>query len=137
MDPMTRLAFKMKLHGLKIPVVYQCALLVGVLQRNGKNATIESGFIIFGDVACKHYWVKCEGNNLDIGTKLGQLYSPHLACVPVQLVYELDESIKRVDLESEENKKISMESEIHYDLYNKDPKEFWKQKPRTLRNFKA
>lgn len=135
MDQVTRLAFKMKLHKLKIPVVYQCALLIGVLKRSRRESELVSGFILYGDVACKHYWVVSQGENLDIATKLGTLYSPELASMPVQLVYELPDGTKRVDLE-DDNNKIVIESDSHFELYKTDPKEFWNQKPNSLRNFK-
>lgn len=138
MDPfsiMNRLVLKMKMHQLKIPVVYQCAILVTLLKRHNIESKIAVGFIVYGDTSCKHYWVEVENKKLDIATQLGMKYSPELAHLPIRLEVSLPENIKRVDLE-QENMGVAIESDSHYEFYTTDPKEFWNQRPVSMRSFK-
>lgn len=136
-DLCNKFVLKMKLHRVKIPVVYQCATLIGYLRRFGIDSQLKQGFIVFGDTCSKHYWVEtAQGESLDVSTELGLKYNPELAAVQIRLETTEPENIQRVDLE-EENRAVFIESQAHFDLYISDPKAFWDQRPLSVRNFKC
>lgn len=117
-----RFGLKMKLHKITVTPVYQCALLVGFLTRNGFSAEIVQGYITLGNQAVRHYWVHADGSDIDIVTQLAK--TP----IPFQLERTIDET---VEVRPEGNLYDSQ-----FELYTTDAKEFWKQRPQCLRNFR-
>lgn len=118
---------KMKLHKVNVPPVYQCALLVGLLKRKGfDDAKVQNGYISFNNQAMRHYWVKCNGKDIDVVTDIAVRYGA--PPIPLQLetsVSEDTEVLKQNDWDT------------LYELYTTDQKEFWKQRPAQLKSFKC
>lgn len=126
---MERLLLKLKMHKIQISPVYTCALLVGVLKKQGlDDARIQQGYVTFGDSACRHFWVTANGQNYDIVTELGKKSNPMISALPIQLETTVDPSVKVQEFE---------EFKLQLELYETNPKEFWKQKPRVLYTFKC
>lgn len=133
---MEHIVRKLRLKRIQCPVVYQCALLSSYLKTQGVSSELKKGFISFGGFHCPHVWVETEkGEQLDIGTYSGLRISPELSKFGIKLNEVEPENSKRMDTE-EEYKKIITEMEAHYEVYTKDQKLFWKERPLQLRGFK-
>jgi hypothetical protein len=117
-----RFGLKMRLHKITVSPVYQCALLVGFLNRSGHSAEIVQGYITLGNQAVRHYWVQADGSDIDIVTQLSK--TP----IPFQLERTIDET---VEVRQEGNLYDSQ-----FELYTTNAKEFWKERAQCLRNFK-
>lgn len=117
-----RFVLKMKLHKITVSPVYQCALLAGFLSRNGSTATVVQGYITLGNQAVRHYWVHAHGSDIDIVSQLSK--TP----IPFQLERTIDDT---VEVRAEGNLYDSQ-----FELYTSDAKQFWKERPQCLRNFK-
>lgn len=127
---------RLRIKRIQCPIVYQCALLVSYLKSKGIDATVKKGFIEFAGNCCPHVWVETtDGQQLDIGTAYGMKFAPELSKFGIKLVEEPSENSKRMDTENE-HKKMTQETEFQYDLYTSDTKQFWKDRPLSIRNLK-
>ena len=127
MEHMNHLVLKMKMYKIQVPVIYQCALLVGYLKRFGIESRIQRGYLSMVGSSCPHYWVETREEQLDIATELGVRYQPNMAQIPKSLDYT----------QPPDTKSFGEFSDELYELYEKNPKEFWKKRPQCLRNFKV
>lgn len=133
---MEHLTRKLNLRRIQCPIMYQCALLVSYLNTKNIKSEIKRGFISFGEFYCPHVWVETEtGEKMDIGTYAGIRISPELSKFGIRLTETEPENSKRMDTE-EQYRKLIDEMESHYEIYTKDKKLFWKQKPLQLSGFK-
>lgn len=81
------------------------------MRRQGVECSVKTGFACWGPAACWHLWIEDnEGNKYDLGQSLSG--------IPVTLMEELPDWIKRVDNES-------TTAETEYKLYIDDPKAYW------------
>ena len=119
---MDRLVKRMRLHKIRPPVVYQCALLQRRLAKDGIESEIVQGFACIGGGCCRHYWVESDGTQMDIGTAMG------LRDVPQLLTLSRTPDGQRFD-QDEESQKIVLANDTHYELYKTDPRRFWLESP--------
>ena len=126
---------KMRLHRIQVPVVYQCAILHAYLKKNGTESELVQGFVtIMGQGACRHYWVELQdGTQLDIATELGARFAPDISKYVMKLERYTDAN--RFDTD-EKSALIVQENECLFELFTKDPKQFWKGKPKALEKLK-
>lgn len=133
---MDHIVRKLRVKRIQCPIMYQCALLKSYLKTQKVESEIKKGFISFGGFHCPHVWVETEkGEKMDIGTYSGLRVSPELSKFGIQLTEFEPEKSKRMDIE-DEYKKLITELETHYELYQKDQKLFWKERPLQLKGFK-
>ena len=134
MESMSKLINRMRLHKVKCSVVYQCAMLQRRLAKDDIESEIVQGFIsIGGQGCCRHYWVETnDGTQLDIGTAYGTRIAPEMTKYMMQL--SRDPVGVRFD-QDQESAKVILENETHYELLQKNPKQFWLENP--SRNFRV
>ena len=100
------------------------------------EARVVHGYCISPNEICEHYWIKTEpdGLNLDIGYELACLYSPELMALKMVLLEEFPVGLKDQDgkepevLRQEDNQRL-------FELYDTDPKTFWREAPLNVRTF--
>jgi len=132
MDILKRLALRLKMHRTGGAVVYHVALLKKSLDKAGYvKSRLIKGYCIIAETGevCEHYWVNVDGLDLDVAQKMAWDGQPPFTPV---LVEELPQARLRSDLSSPE---ILEENRRLYNLYQKDPKTFWKEAPPKIRAF--
>ena len=83
--------------------------------------------------SCEHYWVRTsEGLDLDIAFAVARLKSPELQSLHPVLVDECPPGLTRSDLEASD---IREENNRLFELYQQDPKAFWRESPRDVSSF--
>jgi hypothetical protein len=131
-----RIAQRMKLNKVSGSVVHHCALLMKYLAAQKIGARVVHGYCISPNEICEHYWVRTEpdGLDLDIGFELACLYSPELLALKTVLLEDFPVGLKDQDgkepdvLRQEDNQRL-------FELYETDPKTFWREAPINVRNF--
>ena len=130
-----RLALRLKVHRVGGGVVHHVAILKKTLDQQGIPSRMIKGFCIIEDTkeACEHYWVRTEeGLDLDIAFTVARLKNHELmALVPV-LLETLPPGLNRSD--SEETR-ILDENRRLFELFESDPKAFWREAPRDVATF--
>lgn len=100
------------------------------------GARVVHGYCISAGEICEHYWIRTEpdGLDLDIGFELACLYSPELLALKTVLLEDFPVGLKDQDgkepdvLRQEDNQRL-------FELYETDPKTFWREAPINVRNF--
>jgi len=119
MDPVKRLVLRLKLRKVEGTIVHHNALLVKAI----KGSKMVSGYALCQNQACWHCWVEdSNGKKLDVSSGI------------LSLPFEYSDTIPDGYQEMEhdnlaENKRL-------YEVYINDPKTFWKEAPKTVREFK-
>ena len=129
MESVKRIAMRMKLRKVEGSVVHHCALLCRLLD---VKAHVVKGFCVSPGDVCEHYWVRTdeEGLDLDIGMELACLYTPELRDLQTVLLAEVPQELAHVEVKKQEdNARL-------FELYETDPKTFWKEAPASVRNFR-
>jgi len=132
MDIVKRLALRLKMHKVGGAVVYHVALLKKSLDKAGYvDSRLIKGYCIVAETGevCEHYWVNVDGLDLDVALEMSK---DEMAPFTPVLVEELPKARLRSDLSSPE---ILEENRRLYNLYQKDPKQFWKEAPPRVRAF--
>jgi hypothetical protein len=62
------------------------------------------------------------------------MYNPLVENFKTVLSHTLDENVKRMDLMTDD--KLVLENETQYDLFLKNPKQFWDDAPHIIKKFK-
>lgn len=122
-----RFCLKYRVKKLNCSVIHQCALFIDFLRHNGFTGKIVKGFCTCAAAACRHYWVEVDDQRIDVSREISKFHTPELEFIPVNLSEEIDEKMKRIDLE---DPKIVEEHERLYDLWVEDYKKFWKESPK-------
>jgi hypothetical protein len=134
-DIVSRLALRLKVHRVGGAVVHHVALLKKSLDQKGIQTRMIKGYCVIEDTkeACEHYWLRTEeGLDLDIGFVVARLKNPELmALVPV-LLESLPEGLNRSDAEES---RILDENRRLFELFESDPKAFWREAPRDVATF--
>ena len=126
MDHAKRFVNLMRLHRVQAPVMYQCALFQSYLKRRGIQSEVIKGYVSVADQGCcRHFWVRAD-EDIDIATMLGTRIAPEMT----QFIMKLTEepSGQRFDVD-EESARIVADNESKYELFLKDPKQFWAESP--------
>ena len=129
-------ALRLKLHNVGGTVVHHIALLKRSLDQKGYNTKMVKGWCVIQETkeACEHYWLRevDTGLDIDIGFAVAKLRSPELMALRPVLLESLPPGLSRSDsgetLIREENCRL-------YDLYQADPKAFWRETPRDVASF--
>jgi hypothetical protein len=129
-----RLALRIKLRNLSGSVVHHVALLKRALEHQGYEALMVKGYCVIPETkeACEHYWVRVGELDLDVGFTVARLRNPELMALSPLLLETLPDGLNRSDTEEilirEENSRL-------FDLYQSDPKAFWREAPRDVATF--
>lgn len=127
MEHSKRFVNLMRLHRVQAPVVYQCALFQSYLKRRGIQSDVIQGYVsVANQGCCRHFWVRAGDSDIDIATMIGTRIAPEMTQFVMQLTEE--PSGMRFDVD-EESRRIVADNESKYDLFKKDPKQFWAESP--------
>lgn len=134
-DIMTRLALRLKLHRVGGGVVHHVALLKKTLDQQGISSRMIKGYCVIEDTkeACEHYWVRTdEGLDLDVAFAVARLKNHELMALEPVLLETLPPGLTRSDsaeiLILDENRRL-------FELFESDPKAFWREAPRDVATF--
>ena len=131
----TRLALRLKVHQVGGGVVHHVAILKKTLDRKGVPSRMIKGYCVIEDTkeACEHYWLRTEeGLDLDIGFAVARLKNPELMALEPVLLESLPAGLNRSDAEET---RILVENHRLFELFESDPKEFWREAPRDVSTF--
>lgn len=122
-----RLALKIRLNKIEGVGITGPVILHEVLYMNSYPSKLVQGYCRINEgEPCWHLIVMVDTEPLDIGYTLACLQDPEYAKYRVTLSQE--------EPEKYESDKMVTDS---WELYQKDPKEFWKKMPMKLQNFRA
>ena len=134
-DVVTRLALRLKVHQVGGAMVHHVAILKKALDRKGVTSRMIKGYCVVEDTkeACEHYWIRTEeGLDLDIGFAVARLKNPELMVLEPVLLEILPLGLIRSDAEET---RILNENHRLFELFESDPKEFWREAPRDVSTF--
>jgi len=133
-----RLALRIKLHNVSGNVVHHAAILKRFLDQKGVMSEMVKGFCVIAETkeACEHYWVRTEeGLDLDIGFEVAKLRSPELQALRPALLESI-EGMPNLTRSDEKEFVIRHENERLFELFQRDPKAFWREAPRDVKDFR-
>jgi hypothetical protein len=131
----TLLALRLKVHQVGGGVVHHVAILKKALDRKGVTSRMIKGYCVIEDTkeACEHYWLRTEeGLDFDIGFAVARLKNPELMVLEPVLLEILPQGLIRSDAEET---RILNENHRLFELFESDPKEFWREAPRDVSTF--
>lgn len=137
MDDIVRhTALRLKLHNVSGTVIHHIALLKRSLDQKGFRTEMVNGWCVIEETkeACEHYWLRDidTGLDIDIGFAVAKLRNAELMALRPVLLESLPPGLNRSD--SEETL-IRAENRRLFDLYQSDPKAFWREAPRDVSSF--
>ena len=122
---MDRLALKMRLHK-----IHECGIPSSLIWHEvSKCKELVSGYLIIDGRACWHIWsVNANDEVEDMGLKLAELADPGFKNIQIQRV-----------MDPPENMEIDRDNDVieQFELYQNDPKKFWKCVDMKVQNFRA
>ena len=138
-----RLALRIKLHNVSGNVVHHAAILKRFLDQKGVMSEMVKGFCVIAETkeACEHYWVRVPLENsesfldLDIGFEVAKLRSPELQALRPALLESI-EGMPNLTRSDEKEFVIRHENERLFELFQRDPKAFWREAPRDVKDFR-
>jgi hypothetical protein len=131
---MERLAKRIKIYRISGTIVHHCALMMKLLEHQGKKPVMIKGWCVYGRDACNHYWVRDGDINYDIGYEIGCLYNPDLKSWNPVLWETKPDGISFAD-EAEED--LKQEHKSQYELYHENKSAFWRNSPDDVKKFKV
>jgi hypothetical protein len=133
-----RLALRIKMHHVSGNVVHHSALLKKFLDQQGIKSEMIKGFCVIPETkeACEHYWIRelNSGLDLDVGFEVAKLRSPELQALHPVLLESIPPGMTRSD---EKETMIREDNERLFELYQRDPKAFWREAPRDVTSFRT
>ena len=133
-----RLALRIKMHNVSGNVVHHAALLKKHLDHQGIKSAMVKGFCVIPETkeACEHYWIRDlnSGLDLDVGFEVAKLRSPELQALHPVLLESIPPGMTRSD---EKETMIREDNERLFELYQRDPKAFWREAPRDVTSFRT
>ena len=135
METLNRLATRLKIYNVPGSVMHHVAIFKRILDRQNISSEIIKGYCVIMESkeSCEHYWVRAsEGLDLDIAFAVARLKSPELQSLHPVLVDECPPGLTRSDLEASD---IREENNRLFELYQQDPKAFWRESPRDVSSF--
>lgn len=133
-----RLALRIKMHNVSGNVVHHTALLKKHLDHQGIKSEMVKGFCVIPETkeACEHYWIRAldSGLDLDVGFEVAKLRSPELQALHPVLLESIPPGMTRSD---EKETMIREDNERLFELYQRDPKAFWREAPRDVTGFRT
>ena len=135
-DVVKHAALRLKVHNVPGTVIHHLALLKRSLDQKGTNTVMVKGWCVIEQTkeACEHYWLREveTGLDMDLGFAVAKLRTPELAALHPALLENLPPGLTRSD--SEETL-IRVENSRLYDLFQENPKAFWRESPREVTSF--
>lgn len=137
MDDIVRhTALRLKLHNVSGTVIHHIAVLKRSLDQRGFKTEMVRGWCVIHETkeACEHYWLRDidTGLDIDIGFAVAKLRNAELMALRPVLLESLPPGLNRSD--SEETL-IRAENRRLFDLYQSDPKAFWREAPKDVASF--
>ena len=133
-----RIALRIKMHNVSGNVVHHNALLKRFLEQKGVKCELVKGFCVIAETkeACEHYWVRTgDGLDLDLSFEVAKLKSPELQALYPALLESI-EGIPNLIRSDEKEFVIRHENERLFELFQRDPKAFWHEAPKDVRDFR-
>ena len=135
-DVVKQAALRLKIHNVPGTVIHHLALLKRSLDQKGAKTVMVKGWCVIEQTkeACEHYWLRevDTGLDMDLGFAVAKLRTPELAALHPVLLESLPPGLTRSD--SEETL-IRAENSRLYDLFQENPKAFWRESPREVASF--
>ena len=135
-DVVKHAALRLKVHNVPGTVIHHLALLKRSLDQKGAKTVMVKGWCVIEQTkeACEHYWIRDEetGLDMDLGFAVAKLRTPELAALHPVLLESLPPGLTRSD--SEETL-IRAENSRLFDLFQENPKAFWRESPREVTSF--
>jgi len=135
-DAVKQAALRLKIHNVPGTVIHHLALLKRSLDQKGTKTVMVKGWCVIEQTkeACEHYWLRevDTGLDMDLGFAVAKLRTPELAALHPVLLENLPQGLTRSD--SEETL-IRAENSRLFDLYQENPKAFWRESPREVTSF--
>ena len=135
-DVVKHTALRLKVHNVPGTVIHHLALLKRSLDQKGTKTAMVKGWCVIEQTkeACEHYWLRevDTGLDMDLGFAVAKLRTPELAALHPVLLENLPQGLTRSD--SEETL-IRAENCRLYDLFQENPKAFWRESPREVTSF--
>ena len=132
---MTRLALRLKVHRISGGVIHHVALLKKTLEQQGISSRMIKGYCVVEGTkeACEHYWVRTdEGLDIDVAFAVARLKNHELMALEPVLLEILPPGLIRSDSAEirilDENRRL-------FELFESDPKAFWREAPRDVATF--
>lgn len=129
-------ALRLKIHNIPGTVIHHLALLKRSLDQKGTNTVMVKGWCVIEQTkeACEHYWLREveTGLDMDLGFAVAKLRTPELSALHPVLLESLPPGLTRSDLEET---LIRAENSRLYDLFQENPKAFWRESPREVTSF--
>ena len=129
-------ALRLKVHNVPGTVIHHLALLKRSLDQKGTRTIMIKGWCVIEQTkeACEHYWLRevDTGLDMDLGFTVAKLRTPELAALHPVLLENLPPGLTRSD--SEETL-IRAENSRLFDLFQENPKAFWRESPREVTSF--
>jgi len=131
-----RLALRLKVHNISGTVVHHVAILKRALDQQKIACEMVKGFCVIMESkeACEHYWVRSAGLDLDIAFTVAKLKSPELQALDPVLLEECPPGLIHSD---EKEDTIRNENSRLFELFQQDPKAFWRESPQDVSGFRA
>lgn len=135
-DVVKQAALRLKIHNVPGTVIHHLALLKRSLDQKGAKTVMVKGWCVIEQTkeACEHYWLRevDTGLDMDLGFAVAKLRTPELAALHPVLLESLPLGLTRSD--SEETL-IRAENSRLFDLFQENPKAFWRESPREVTSF--
>ena len=142
-----RIALRIKMHNVSGNVVHHNALLKRFLDQKGVKCELVKGYCVIAETkeACEHYWVRVPAGDssggppldldLDLSFEVAKLKSPELQALYPALLESI-EGIPNLIRSDEKEFVIRHENERLFELFQRDPKAFWHEAPKDVRDFR-
>jgi hypothetical protein len=135
-DVIKHAALRLKVHNVPGTVIHHLAILKRSLDQKGTKTVMVKGWCVIEQTkeACEHYWLREveTGLDMDLGFAVAKLRTPELAALHPVLLENLPLGLTRSD--SEETL-IRAENSRLFDLFQENPKAFWRESPREVTSF--
>ena len=135
-DVVKQAALRLKIHNVPGTVIHHLALLKRSLDQKGTKTIMLKGWCVIEQTkeACEHYWLRevDTGLDMDLGFAVAKLRTPELTALHPVLLESLPPGLTRSD--SEETL-IRAENSRLFDLFQENPKAFWRESPREVTSF--
>jgi len=133
-----RIALRIKLHNVSGNVVHHNALLKRFLDQKGIESSLVKGFCVIAKSreACEHYWVRTkDGLDLDLSFEVAKLRNSELQALHPALLESI-EGTPNLIRSDEKEFVIRYENERLFELFQRDPKAFWREAPQDVKDFR-
>jgi hypothetical protein len=135
-DVVKHTALRLKVHNVPGTVIHHLALLKRSLDQKGTKTVMVKGWCVIEQTkeACEHYWLRDieTGLDMDLGFAVAKLRTPELAALHPVLLENLPQGLTRSD--SAETLILAENSRL-FDLFQENPKAFWRETPRDVASF--